>query len=40
MSEITQSLGGLNFTAAIFKFTRLKFTDLRELPFVANLLPV
>ncbi|EEV17184.1 hypothetical protein CAMGR0001_1479 [Campylobacter gracilis RM3268] len=37
MSEITQSPGGLNFTAAILKFTRLKLTDLREPPFVANL---
>ena len=35
-----QNFGGLNFTAAIFKFTRLNFTDLREPPFVANFLPV
>ncbi|WP_299225105.1 hypothetical protein [uncultured Campylobacter sp.] len=32
-----QNFGELNFTAAIFKFTRLKLTDLREPPFVANL---
>ncbi|WP_297950386.1 hypothetical protein [uncultured Campylobacter sp.] len=37
MSEITQSPGGLNFTAAILKFTRLKLTDLREPPFTADL---
>ncbi|WP_298705063.1 hypothetical protein [uncultured Campylobacter sp.] len=35
-----QNFGGLNFTAAIFKFTRLKFTGLREPPFVTDLLPV
>ncbi|WP_177387739.1 hypothetical protein [uncultured Campylobacter sp.] len=35
-----QNFGGLNFTAAIFKFTRLKFTDLRKPSFVANLLLV
>nr|WP_314377833.1 hypothetical protein [uncultured Campylobacter sp.] len=40
MSEITQSPGGLNFTAAIFKFTRLKLPDLHEASFVANLLLV
>nr|WP_314373989.1 hypothetical protein [uncultured Campylobacter sp.] len=43
MREITQSKisagYGLNFAAAIFKFTRLKFTDLREPPFVTDLLP-
>ena len=32
-----QNFGGLNFTAAIFKFTRLKLTDLREPPFVTNI---
>ncbi len=32
-----QNFGGLNFTAAIFKFTRLKLTDLREPPFTADL---
>ncbi|WP_298832696.1 hypothetical protein [uncultured Campylobacter sp.] len=37
---IKRNFGGLNFTAAIFKFTRLKLTDLREPPFVANLLLV
>ena len=37
MSEITQSLGGLNFTAAILKFTRLRPIDLREPPFTADL---
>ena len=35
MSEITQSPGSLNFTAAI-----LKLTDLREASFVTDLLPV
>ena len=35
-----QNFGGLNFTAAIFKFTRLKLTDLCEPSFATDLLPV
>nr|WP_315004261.1 hypothetical protein [uncultured Campylobacter sp.] len=35
-----QNFGGLNFAAAIFKFMRLNFTDLREPPFATDLLPV
>jgi len=35
-----QNFDGLNFIAAIFKFTRLKIADLREPPFVTDLLPV
>ncbi|WP_298978181.1 hypothetical protein [uncultured Campylobacter sp.] len=37
---IKRNFGGLNFTAAILKFTRLRPIDLNEPPFVANLLPV
>ncbi|MBS6151975.1 MAG: hypothetical protein KH703_00920 [Campylobacter gracilis] len=37
---VKQNFGGLNSTAAIFKFTRLKIADLREPPFVTDLLPV
>jgi len=35
-----QNFGGLNFAAAIFKFMRLNFPDLREPPFATDLLPV
>nr|WP_314792976.1 hypothetical protein [uncultured Campylobacter sp.] len=34
---VKQNFDGLNFIAAIFKFTRLKLTDLREPPFVTNI---
>ena len=34
---IKRNFGGLNFTAAILKFTRLKFTGLNEPPFTADL---
>lgn len=35
-----QNFGGSNFAAAIFKFMRFEFTDLREPPFVTDLLPI
>ena len=35
-----QNFGELNFAAAIFKFMRPNFTDLREPSFVTDLLPV
>ncbi|WP_295151904.1 hypothetical protein [Campylobacter sp.] len=34
---VKQNFDGLNFIAAILKFTRLKLTDLREPPFTADL---
>ncbi|MFR8441593.1 MAG: hypothetical protein ACLVCW_07680 [Campylobacter sp.] len=35
-----QNFDGLNFTAVILKFTRLRPIDLREPPFVTDLLPI